>query len=68
LDALARFADHRLARNHLGHVQARAKLPNDFAERHVGDARHRRQNDGAIDFNIADLDWFQLHFQNLPKI
>jgi hypothetical protein len=43
-------------------------LPDDFAEWHVGDARHRRQNDGTIDFNIADLDRFQLHFQNLPKI
>ena len=68
LDALPRLTDHRLAGDHLGDVQAGAKLTHNFAERHIGHASHRRQYDGTINFDVADMDGFQLHLQTLPKI
>src|SRR3546814_9158961 len=56
LDRLAGFADRGLACDHLGDVEPRAVPAHERAERHVGNAGHRRQHDGAVDPNGADLD------------
>ena len=49
LQRLARFADHRGRRDHLRHIEARTIAPHQRAERHVGNAGHRRQHDGHVD-------------------
>ncbi len=55
LQRLARVADRRLARDHFGHVKARAEPPHDRAEWHVGDPRHGCQDNGVFDRQRAEL-------------
>ena len=56
LQRLAGLADRRLAGDHLGHGQPGAVALDDPPERHVGDARHRRQDDRRFDADGTDLD------------
>ena len=60
LQRLTRFADHRRAGDHLGHIQTRAIAPHQLAERHIGHARHRSEDHRAVDLHWADVDRNQL--------
>ena len=56
---LAGFADRRLAGDHLGDGEPGAIALDDPPERHVGDARHRRQDHRRLDPDRTDLDGLQ---------
>ena len=55
-ERLAVLPYHGCRGDHLGHDQAGAAALDHLAERHVGDTRHRGQDDGIFDPDRADID------------
>ena len=55
LQRLPGFTDHGLAGDHFGNIQTGSEAANNFTEWHIGDTRHRCQNDRTTYFDIADL-------------
>ncbi len=73
-DMMAGSADRGLAGDHLGDVETRTVAAHERAERHVGDPRHRREHDRAVDPHRTDRDRLErrrkgnhVHGESVPK-